>query len=273
MTYKIFISLMFFFTASFMCNKKQPILETLPMELPKVDSMNYAQCVIRYKSSLHDKNLALIFNVRVIFFEDAVSDYILEDDVLKADTIITNLNQSFMGQGISFVATEIDTKLSDESINTFLNHFKEYEKVGTITVLVYSSNLGASYNGIASGVPGIVMGIVEDRIGTSTLPHEMGHLLGAYHIFERDDTDGMNAHTGDKICDTGSFNIMDNITRDCGYAGPPKYTEEELKVIIPNYMTYNAENVDCRDRFTPVQMLSIRWHIENFPNLYEALYY
>ena len=273
MTYKFIVSLMFFLTASLMCNKHKPVFTELPMELPKVDSMNYAQCVIRYKNSLYDKNLALIFNVRIIFFESGFSDYIMEDHAIMADTIINNLNNSFREQGISFVAAEIDTKLKDASINEFLDHYKEFEKVGRLTILVYSNNFGATYNGIASGLPGIVMGIVKDRINTSTLPHEAGHLLSLPHLFERDDTDGKNAHTGDKICDTGSFNIMDNRTKDCGYIGAPKYSEEDLKVIIPNYMNYNAEDIDCRDRFTPVQMLAIRWHIENFPNLYEALYY
>jgi hypothetical protein len=264
---------MFFCTASLMCNKQAPVLKTMPMELPAVDSMNYAQCVIRYKNSLHDKNLALIFKVRVIFFEDAFSDYILQDQVAKADTIIDNLNVSFAEQGISFVIDEVDTNLESTNINQFLAHFEEYEKVGTLTIIVYPKTSDSAYNGIASGVPGIVMGVVEDKIATSTVPHEMGHVLGAYHIFEKDDTDGKNATTGDKICDTGSFNLMDNRTRDCGYIGKPKYSEEDLKVFIPNYMNYNAEDIDCRDRFTPVQMLSIRWHIENFPTLYEALYY
>ena len=273
MTYKFIVSLMFFLTASLMCNKHRPVFTELPMELPKVDSMNYAQCVIRYKNSLYDKNLALIFNVRIIFFESEFSDYIMEDHAIMADTIINNLNNSFREQGISFVAAEIDTKLKDVSINEFLDHYKDFEKVGVLTILVYSNNYGAAYNGIASGLPGIVMGIVKDRINTSTLPHEMAHCTGCPHLFEKDDTDGFNAHSGDKVCDTPSFNIMDNRTANCAYVGKRLYSDEELKVIVPNYMNYNAENIDCRDEFTPVQMLLIRWHIENYPPLYQALAY
>jgi hypothetical protein len=55
--------------------------------------------------------------------------------------------------------------------------------------------------------------------------------------------------------------------------GAAKYSEKDLEIIIPNYLNYNSESVDCRDRFTPVQTLSIRWHIENFPTLSSALYY
>ena len=127
------------------------------------------------------------------------------------------------------------------------------------------------WNGVASGIPGTVLGVINTKISTSTLPHEMGHLLGLKHVFEKDDTDGYNSMTGDNICDTGSFNLMDNRTIDCGYVGKARYTEEDLKVLIPNYLNYNAEFIDCRDTFTHVQNLAIRWNIENFPQLYSCL--
>lgn len=272
MTYKFIISITILFSFSLMCNKKKPVFSELATKLPVVDTINYEQCARRYKNGLHEKNLGLMFNVRVIFFE-SVSDYIMEDHDSMGDSIISNLNASFAQQGISFYKKEVNVKVKDISINEFVDHSEDYEKVGVLTILVYSNNYGAAYNGIASGVPGIVMGIVKDRINSGTLAHEMGHLLGVYHVFERDDTDGKNVQTGDKICDTGSFNIMDNKTRDCGYVGKPLYTKKDLDVLIPNYMNYSAEAIDCRDKFTPIQMLAIRWHIENFANLYEALYY
>ena len=273
MSYKIFISLLFCFTTAFVCNKPKLVLERYPLDLPRVDSINNAQCVVRYKSSLYDNNLSLLFNVRIIYFEEEISEWLVYDTKEKDDIIINNLNNTFRTQGISFILKESNVDVSSESINEFLAHYQDYEKSEVLTILVYSNHVGAVYNGIASGVPGTVMGIVDDKIATSTLPHEASHLLGLSHLFEKDDTDGKNAYSGDKICDTGAFNIMDNKTKDCGYTGKPKYSEEDLKVIIPNYMNYNAEPVDCRDRFTPVQMLAIRWHIENFPKLYDALSY
>lgn len=274
MTYKLFISFLFFSLASLICNKPKPILTELSADLPRVDSINNYQCVVRYKSSLYDNNLALTFNVRIIYFEEEVTEWLVYDSKEKDVKILNNLNTSFAKQGITFVLKESNVDVNSASINEFLAHYTDYEQEGALTIIVYSNSFGATYNGIASGVPGLVLGILNEKINTTTLPHEMGHLLGLAHIFEKDDTDGLNSSTGDKICDTPEYNIMHNITNECAYMGPGKYTEEELKTIIPNYLNYNAENpYDCRDKFTPVQGLAMRWYVENFPSLYNALLY
>jgi hypothetical protein len=260
--------------SSLLCNKPKPVLQQFSGELPKVDSAYYTQCLVRYKSSLYDDNLALTFNIRIIYLEEEISQWLVADIEKNDNIILDNLNNSFNKQGISFVIKESNIDVSSESINSFLAHYEDYEEEGVLTIIVYSNVLGASYNGIASGVPGIVMGIVEDKINTSTLPHEMGHLLGLGHVFEKDDTDGLNSITGDKICDTPEFNIMHNQSVECTYVGPPLYTKEALEVLIPNYLNYNSQHpYDCRDKFTPVQILAIRWHVENYPRLYDALLY
>jgi hypothetical protein len=49
--------------SSLLCNKPKPVLQQFSGELPKVDSAYYTQCLVRYKSSLYDDNLALTFNI------------------------------------------------------------------------------------------------------------------------------------------------------------------------------------------------------------------
>lgn len=274
MVLKIFIS---FFTISLLsfgglvCGSKKVDLHELDYKLPDLDTLNTFQCVVRYKNTLYDNNAALTFSYRIVYIEPSIIDWVLESKEELSKTIQTNLNAAFYEQGISFRLSEYLVKISDYSMRDFNEHWKEFEEEGVITIIVYVDRKNAVYNGIASGVPGTVIGVVQDRISKGTLPHEIGHILGLFHIFERDDTDGLSLHGGDRICDTPAFNIMDSRSMGCNYTGNRLYKQEDLKVIIPNYLNYSNDTIDCRSKFTPIQGLSMRWYIENYPPLYNCL--
>lgn len=272
MTYKIIFSFIVILFTTFTCTKQKPYKEVYT-DLPKIDNKAHTQCVVRYKNSLYDNNLLLEFKVNVVYIKPLGIDAIFSDNYQKDSLIEVTLNKGFEEQGILFSVDKSEISYSGYSINEFSDHFEEYIEKEYITILVYDDAEGTRFNGVAAGIPHTICGVIEEKIGSSTLVHEVGHLLGLKHIFEKDDTNGKNAVTGDGICDTGSFNLMDNRTVDCGYVGPAKYSEKDLKIIIPNYLNYNYEAIDCRDKFTPIQTLSMRWHIENFPTLSSALYY
>jgi hypothetical protein len=272
MTYKIIFSFLAVFMTTFICTKPKAYKEVYT-DLPRVDSTAYTQCVVRYKNSLYDNNLLLEFKVNVVYIRP-ISLKELFQDYSKQDSVIeVTLNKGFEEQGILFSVDKSDIAYEDYSINDFEEHFEEFGERDYITIIVYPDSPESRFNGVAAGIPHTICGVIDSKLATSSLVHEVGHLLGLKHIFEKDDTNGKNAVTGDAICDTGSYNIMDNRTVNCGYVGAAKYSEKDLEIIIPNYLNYNSESIDCRDRFTPVQTLSMRWHIENFPTLSSALYY
>ena len=271
MSYKIIISFLFISISALICTKPQ-IREREVADLPPIDSVSYAQCFIKYKSSLYDENSWLVFKLNVVYIKPLSLSSVIESTRTQDSVIVDNLNKAFFKQAISFELRHSSTSYKGYSINDFVNHYKDFEKNNYITILIYPSE-EARYSGIAAGIPHTIFGIIDNKIATSTLPHEFGHIIGLNHLFDKDDTDGKNVHSGDKICDTPAFNLMDNKTIDCGYAGLSKYSEEDLEIIIPNYLNYNSEPIDCRDQFTPIQGLSMRWHIENYPALYSALAY
>lgn len=272
MTHRIILKFLFILLILGSCSKQKKY-EKLYTDLPVVDSTAYTQCVVRYKSSLYDNNLLLQFKLNIVYIKNKELSSIFEDNSEKDSIIQNTLNKGYKEQGIIFNIEESSNSYTGYSINDFQYDYEKYIKENYITIVIYPDEPGVNFNGVAAGIPHTVCGIVESKISSSTIVHEVGHLLGLKHVFEKDDTDGKNAISGDAICDTGSFNLMDNRTFECGYVGPAKYSEEDLKIIIPNYLNYNYETIDCRDKFTPIQTLSIRWHIENFPTLSSALYY
>ena len=271
MSYKIFVSFIFVFLTTFICTQKKQPLTKFELPLPRADTIAGRVCIVKYKNSLYDNNLALKFKLKIVYLKSSIADWIIRDTGPENDVIVNNLNNAFAPQGISFVVVKSNIEVSDNTIDNFFTNYKDYKEDEVITIVVYEKRDGVIFNGIAASAPSTIIAVVEDRIATSTVPHEMGHAFGLNHIFDRDETDGYNAYTGDKICDTPYFNIMDNKTSDCNYVGPSKYTDKELSIIIPNYLNYSNEKIDCRDRFTPIQILSMRWYIENYPQLYDAL--
>lgn len=257
-----FLTLLFLIT----CSTKRPI--TLEVSKQPINSLA-ADCGanIRYKNNLTDGNYILPFALNVVVFKDLMDLNLSTYDV----EILDNLNTAFKKEGFIFKVEKSTSVRGYRSLNNFLEEYQEFEEVGYITVLVYTNETEAEFNGIASGIPGTTIGVNLSRLSTSTLPHEMGHALGLRHIFAPDETDGLNNIYGDQVCDTPQHNIMHNQTHNCKYHGPVKFTEEQLQVIIPNYLNYNHDNVDCRDRFTAVQSIRMRWMVANYPTLEKSL--
>ena len=254
------------------CSKKKVEFETLSYSLPRIDSVEHKQCFLRYRNSLYDNNLLLKFKVNVIYIKPIKLLSVVESNSKHDSIIESNLNSGYNSQGIYFKVQESTNYYSNVGIEEFEKHILKYPKKDHINIFVYLNEDHPFWNGIAEGIPGLSIGILHSKIHTSTLIHEIGHILGLKHIFEKDDSDGLNSIYGDQICDTPSYNIMDHSTHNCRYVGKPHYSEEELKIIIPNYLNYNYQTVDCRDTFTDIQKLVIRWHIENFPQLQYCLY-
>ena len=264
--------LLFIFLGVFTCSTPKPYKQQFA-DLPKVDSSIYNQCLIRYKTNSYDNNILLKFKLKIVYLKSLTLSSYFESTTVIDSIILNGLNINFKDQGIEFALEESSVKRGDYYINDFIDHNKEFETKERITLLIYENTENASYNGVANGIPGTVAGAIVSRISTATIPHEVGHLLGLKHIFEKDDTDGKNHITGDEVCDTGSYNIMDHRTHNCGYIGKGDYSEEDLKILIPNTLNYSYEEIDCRSKFTPIQNLRMRWFIEKYPTLSDALYY
>jgi Pregnancy-associated plasma protein-A len=253
----------------FTCNevKETKDFKVFQSDLPVLDPSLDCGASTRYKNSLHEGNYLLEFNVMLVYHE---SPFDLNPVDYKS-IVETQLNEDFSSEGVIFSVKEEKTTYTELSIEDHEKLFKEYYEPNHIIIILCDDEF-FRFSGIVDNIPGsslaVQKSVLPDR---KTLPHEMGHVFGLKHIFEPDNLNANTLNSGDNICDTPPYNIMDHRTSGCSYHGKPKYTEEDLKVIIPNYMNYSFEEDDCRKRFTPQQSLAMRWYIENFPQLYNTL--
>ena len=253
----------------FTCNKvKEPKdFKVFNSDLPALDPTLDCGASTRYKNSLYEGNYLLEFNVMLVYYK---SPFDLNAKDYKS-IVEKQLNEDFAIEGMFFSVKSEKTTYTKISIEDHKNLFKEYYDPNHI-VIILCDDENFRYSGIVDAIPStmtaVQKSVLEDR---QTLPHEMGHVFGLKHIFEYDNLNSNTLNTGDNICDTPPYNIMDHRTSNCHYHGAPKYTEEELKIIIPNYMNYSFEPDDCRKKFTPQQSLAMRWYIENFPQLFNTL--
>ena len=250
--------------------------KTIPkkVQLAEIDPTNYTECFIRYKSNLYEASEELTFNITIHHITNGLINSFTTETNNIDSTILENLNSKYEVIGIKFKIKESVTSSKDYYIEDIVNHYKEFDDRNTINIIVYhniDSENGYMY-GAAVRSPGTVFGILSTRIDLATAIHEMGHCFGLGHVFEKDDTDGSTSRLGDRICDTPSYNLMDNrYVVNCGWYGTTKYTPEELDILLKNYENYSPNDRDCRSEFTPIQSLAIRWYIENTPVLKDAL--
>ena len=266
---KYFLLFTFFLLIS-TCNVvNKPTLVKDSAELRYIDSMSHTQCYVRYKNDLYENKYRLAIAVKIHYI---LPGYLsINPDVLdNSKSIIDNLNIGFEDEGIHFVLEDADWYVKTYTINDFTSHYEDYQEDKLLNIIVYTNEDGAKFNGIAAGIPGNVIGILLSK-NKQTVVHEVGHALGLRHTFEKDDTNGHNSNTGDQICDTPAYNIMDHNIIRCTDSIAALYTREDLDILLKNYQSYATRDKDCRENFSPYQSLAMHWYIENYPTLFLTL--
>lgn len=250
---------------------KETILKNKTI-LPELSS-DVHQCMKpRWSNSLFDSEVEIPFNITIHHITGEILDILLLDTEKTDSILVSTLNKYFKEVGFTFTIKESKTYSDKLLIKQFVKHQEQFKDRNTINIIVYHYREESEMvNGLVEAAPSNIMGINLNVVGINTVTHEMGHIFGLPHIFEKDDTDGKNVTSGDRICDTPAFSIMDKrYIRDCAWNGKPKYTNEELDIIIPNLLNYNNEK-ECRDMFTGGQVMVMRWYIENTPVLQDAI--
>jgi hypothetical protein len=112
--------------------------------------------------------------------------------------------------------------------------------------------------------PDVPMAILSSDIAclATTLPHEIGHVLGLLHTHESGNelVDGSNCQTaGDLVCDTPADPILrySNVDSSCRYYGNARDVNGQLyRPDTKNIMSYSRK--ECRTALTPGQFRRVR---------------
>ena len=266
------------------CSKQQDVAPNISFggreQFDRIDSNKGKQCLVLRRNILYDSAEGLKFKVKFVhILEDEFFPYspFMGDDeeLMKIDsTIIDSLNYYFYPQKMGFGIYEHQEYHSGELLQDFNSEFTKWQEYGVLTAVIYHTKSADYFAAASIGYPSNIIAIHSSVYKTKSPIHEFGHAFGLPHIFEPDHTDGHNAYWGDQICDTPSVNIMDpreySVNNKCQYSGQREYSDEDLSILIHNYMSYN--NDVCRRAFTPLQGLTMRWHTEKIPLLNSALY-
>lgn len=223
----------------------------------------------------YDSDADLTLRLSFHWFADTIG----EIDYKAIDSSVSILNEMFEIAGIDFVIESTQEVVGDEKhdMPSYVKHAKFYNYEGSINVYVYDNvqeNFPEKRKGVvgaAGGIPSTFFAIRKSWLATVTAAHEMGHVLGCYHIDTPDrDTTGTSSKSGDYVCDTPfSMNVAEEVTSNCIYKGNREYTEEELKIITCNIMS--DAYAKCRGCFTEGQIQRMKWVIEQSQDLRDCI--
>lgn len=273
--------LFLFFVLFISCNKDSSAPSDINFDgkdhLEEIDSVSGGKCLVLRKNILYDSAEGLKFKLKIVHVLDEdwlYSNFPIEfesPDLLAMDTfIVKSVNKIFNPYKIGFGIHKHEEYYNGSVFDDIVKDYEHYQEYGVITLVVYHTKIGENY-GATINNPSNIFAVHADKIKTKTVAHELGHVFGLLHVHDPDPTKGDTPDYGDGICDTPSINIMDfDLDIHCKYSGEKEFTEDELKILIPNYMLY--ENDHCRHNFSPVQVYTMRWFIQKTPILYSALY-
>ena len=218
---------------------------------------------------------AVVLNVSFNWFTDTVGG--IEESYIDSSMAI--LNSAFSNANISFEIKYSNEIISDEGTDmpSYVKHARKYNVDDAINIYVYDDeqlNFSDDKTGVvgsAGGIPSTYFAIRKSFLKTVTSAHEMGHVLGLFHVDTPDiDSTGSTSSTGDLVCDTKSaIRLMENVTPNCLYSGPGTYTVEEAKELGCNIMSDASSK--CRGCFTEGQIARMKWSIQQSQDLRKTI--
>ncbi|MCA0236052.1 MAG: zinc-dependent metalloprotease [Bacteroidetes bacterium] len=188
--------------------------------------------------------------------------------------IIDRLNAAYNPHDIYFIGLEDPCDVAFQVITE--SNFTPYH-IHENALDIFDRGDDGPAAGYANTTPGPYCEVVGSYPGipashSAIVVHEVGHCLGLYHTFAGSDPGpGECVETGalcqngqpdcyccgDYVCDTPISPQSITVSSNCEESIDPPGLPEE---VFRNYMSY-AEPAQCRDRFSPEQVMRMRVHI------------
>lgn len=207
------------------------------------------------------------------------------------NTIIQLLNSRYNPHNIVFNLSGYDiinnpyyTQTNFISNSTIFNNLINVnKKTNALNIYLGAVDNSGSVTGKANGIPGYAVAISFSRINTSTVPHEVGHVLNLFHThhgsaceFESNNSNycqelinGSNCGTcGDFVCDTPADPCIGGLVTPfsaCSYIGTETQNGISYQPNTHNIMSYSPHL--CRDHFSIGQGTRMRQALLNNPTL------
>ena len=246
-----------------LCTKNKDYLEDM-----------YPLCGNSYQTSdlYFPEDRELEFNIRFIRFADST-----DTDTIRYDLILNNMNEFYAQADIKFRlysdTTIVNQELAEDMPSYIKHNFKYFRNDSTLTCYIYSNYQPNYYPdkkttlGSAGGLGANFFAVVKAAVYGITVNHETGHMFGLMHVDTPDESPtGYTIYSGDRVCDTrGVINLHEKVDMNCNYIGKEELTEEEKKILVCNFMSWNYLN--CRSCITEGQIRRLRWQIHESPQL------